>query len=58
MKLSIALRTCSGSFNYWNSDRIVNVDKETIILTCLNSLLKSLVNFQNSFTWNVSDMLM
>jgi hypothetical protein len=55
MKLSIALRTCSGSFNYWNSDRIVNVDKETIILTCLNSLLKSLVNFQNSFSFSIHD---
>lgn len=44
MKIAIALRTCAPVYNYWTKEhnRIVDADKSTIILTCLNSLLKSI----------------
>lgn len=42
MQIAIGLRTCSSVENYWNTQRFVNASKSTLILTCLNSLLKSI----------------
>ena len=44
MKIAIAIRTCAPVYNYWTSEhnRIVNVDKPTILIACFNSLLKAI----------------
>jgi hypothetical protein len=56
VKIAIALRTCGKVFNYWNNNtRIVDVDKETIILTCLNSLLKSIKASKYTISLSIHD---
>lgn len=42
MKIAIALRTCDSVLNYWNTERIIDCSKPVLLLTCLNSLLKSI----------------
>jgi hypothetical protein len=57
MKIAIALRTCGKVFNYWTADntRMVDVDKETLILTCLNSLLKSISECNHDVAFSIHD---
>jgi hypothetical protein len=56
VKIAIGLRTCGTVFNYWNNqERIVDVDKETLILTCLNSLLKSIKYSSHEIVFSIHD---
>lgn len=56
MRIAIALRTCGKVFNYWNNnERIVDADKATIILTCLNSLLKAISNSSHDIVFSIHD---
>jgi len=56
MKIAIALRTCGNVFNYWNNnERIVDADKATIILTCLNSLLKAIKSSGHEVIFSIHD---
>lgn len=41
-RVAIAIRTCGTVYNYWGQKRIVDADKPTIMLTCLNSIFKSI----------------
>ena len=56
MKIAVALRTCGTVFNYWNNnERMVDAEKSTIILTCLNSLLKSISSCGHEVVFSVHD---
>lgn len=55
MKISVGIRTCSKVFNYWNSDRIINDNKSTIILTCINSILNSCKKSQYEYVFSIHD---
>lgn len=56
MKIAIALRTCSSVFNYWGgSDRVVDADKSTIVLTCLKSILKSIEQSKYEIVFSIHD---
>jgi hypothetical protein len=47
MKIAYPIRTCDSVFNFWNSTRIVDCDKATIVTTCVNSLLNSIAAFDH-----------
>lgn len=55
MKIAVALRTCGSVFNKWNFDRIVEADKPTILLTCLNSLLNAMTHSKHEFILSIHD---
>ena len=55
MKIAIGIRTCNSSLNYWNSERIIDVNKSTLILTCINSLLKSAKKSNNEIVFSIHD---
>lgn len=57
MKIAIALRTCAPVYNYWTDEhnRIVDADKTTILLTCLNSLLKSIKTSGHEVVFSIHD---
>jgi len=57
VKIAIALRTCGSVYNYWTGrdNRIVNADKETILLTCLNSLLSSIRACNHEVIFSIHD---
>jgi hypothetical protein len=55
MKIAIALRTCGNVYSYWNVKRFIDSSKETIILTCLNSLLKSIKNSNHDIILSIHD---
>ena len=55
MNIAIALRTCGSVHNYWGVKRIVDDSKDTIILTCLNSLLKSIKASKHNITLSIHD---
>lgn len=56
MKVAIALRTCGQVFNWWNvPDRIVDVSKQSLILTCLNSLVNSIKNSKHEIIFSIHD---
>jgi len=57
MKIAIALRTCGSVYSYWldKTSRIVDIDKETIILTCLNSLLSSIRACNHEVVFSIHD---
>lgn len=47
MRIAYPIRTCDSVQNYWNVKRFIDCDKTTIIATCINSLLKSIVEFDH-----------
>lgn len=57
MKIALALRTCSSTYNYWpnHETRIIDTDKQTILLTCLNSLLKSIKASGHEIIFSIHD---
>ena len=57
MKIAVALRTCGSTYSYWkhHNPRIVDADKETILLTCLNSLLKSIKLSNHDIIFSIHD---
>lgn len=55
MKIAVALRTCASVFNYWDSTRFVDADKGTILLTCLQSLLKSIKRSKHDIVFSIHD---
>ena len=56
MKIAIALRTCGKVFNWWDvPDRMVNVSKPTLLLTCLNSLAKAIKNSKHEIIFSIHD---
>lgn len=57
MKIAVAIRTCGAVYNYWTDkkDRMVDVDKETILLTCLNSLLKAIKSSGHEVIFSIHD---
>ena len=57
MKIAVAIRTCGLVYSYWknSNNRIVDVDKETIVLTCLNSLLKSIKSSKHEIVFSIHD---
>jgi len=55
MKIAVALRTCASVFNYWDSTRIVDADKATILLTCLQSLLRSITKSKHEVIFSIHD---
>lgn len=55
MRIAIGLRTCGSVYNYWNQPRIVDASKPTLLLTCLNSLLRSVTASQHEIIIGVHD---
>ena len=56
MKIAIALRTCGNVFNWWDvPDRMVDVSKQTLLLTCLNSLARAISNSKHEIIFSVHD---
>lgn len=55
MKIAIATRPCDSKFNMWNSTRIVDADKPTIVLTCFHSLVKSIKASKYDVTLSIHD---
>jgi len=57
MKIAIAIRTCGAVYNYWTdkNQRMVVDDKQTILLTCLNSLLKSIKASGHEVVFSIHD---
>ena len=55
MKIAVALRTCDSVFNYWNSTRMVAATKAEIVLTCLQSLVKSIKNSHHEIVFSIHD---
>lgn len=55
MKIAIALRSCGSVLNYWDRQRFVPDNKSSIIMTCLNSLLKSISLGKNEITFSIHD---
>ena len=55
MKIAYAIRTCSSVYNYWNSSRMIDADKPTILLTCVNSLLKSIAGSGHDYVLSFHD---
>lgn len=55
MKIAIALRTCGSVLNYWGSERFVDADKPTIILKCLESILRSISNMDHEVVFSIHD---
>lgn len=54
MKIAIALRSCGSVLNFWEP-RFVTDNKSTIIMTCLNSLLKTLSNSKHEILLSIHD---
>lgn len=55
MKIAIALRTCDHTLNSWGARRFIEVDKQTLLLTCLNSLLKSITKTKHEVIFSIHD---
>ncbi len=56
MKVAIALRTCAQIFHWWSDpNRIVDVSKPTLLLTCLNSLAKTISNSKHEIIFSIHD---
>lgn len=55
MKVAIALRTCDSVANYWNTERAVKATKPEIVLTCLNSLAKSIKLSKHEIIFSIHD---
>lgn len=47
MRILYPVRTCDSVYNFWDSTRFVDCDKATVVATCVNSLLKSIVSFDH-----------
>ena len=55
MKIAVGIRTCASNFNFWNSTRVVDADKRTILLTCINSVLKSAKESGYDYVFSIHD---
>jgi hypothetical protein len=55
MKIAVALRTCDSVFSSWGSERFVDGSKATVILTCLNSILKSIKQSSHEIIFSIHD---
>ena len=55
MKIAVGIRTCASNFNFWNSTRVVDADKRTILLTCINSMLKSAKESGYEYSFSIHD---
>lgn len=55
MKIAIALRTCDQVYSTWKLKRKVEADKQTIILTCLNSLLDAISTTKHEVVFSIHD---
>jgi len=55
MRIAVALRTCTSVKTTFGNDRLLQVPKSTITLTCLNSLLKSIKHCNHEIIFSIHD---